>query len=233
MDIVDSQNRSVIRESGNAYPQSRRELFGLAAGGLTVLGSGLIGSAVFGATPTETMTIGPFYPMQRPLDQDSDLTVVNGIATHARGQIVDLSGRVLKADGTPAAGARIEIWQANAAGRYAHPADMSGVALDPGFQGFGVQLADTEGRYRFRTVKPGAYRIPDGRVRTPHIHFDVQGRTSRIVSQMFIPGEPLNASDFLFKVSEAPETLIARRLPPPAGAPEMLALQWDIILVDG
>ncbi|RJF86135.1 protocatechuate 3,4-dioxygenase [Sphingomonas cavernae] len=177
------------------------------------------------------MTIGPFYPVLRPLDQDGDLTVVNGIATGARGQIVDLAGRVLKPDGTPAAGARVEIWQANAAGRYAHPADMSGVPLDPGFQGFGVQLADAEGRYRFRTVKPGAYRIPDGRVRTPHIHFDVQGRTSRIVSQMFVPGEPLNASDFLLKASEAPDTLIARKLQPPPGTADILALEWDIVLV--
>lgn len=232
MNNVESTHQGVMRDSC-VHRQTRRELIGWAAGGITLLGGGFIADAAFGAKPTDAMTIGPFYPMLRPLDEDADLTVVNGVATHAKGQIVDLSGRVLKADGTPAAGARVEIWQANAAGRYAHPADMSQVPLDPGFQGFGVQLTDADGRYRFRTVKPGAYRIPDGRVRTPHVHFDVQGRSSRIISQMFVPGEALNATDFLLKAADAPDTLIARKLQPPPGMPDVLAIEWDIVLVSG
>lgn len=210
---------------------SRRDAVALGLGGLA-LGGSMLSSAARAATPTEDMTIGPFYPVAKPLEQDADLTVVNGSRIGAKGQIVYLSGRVLKMDGTPAAGARLELWQANAAGRYAHPADGSAVPLDDGFQGYGIQTADAEGRYRFKTIKPGAYRIPDGRVRTPHLHFDVQGRTSRTVTQMFFPGEAGNATDFLFKLSEAPDTLMAKRAAGLSGEPNALVLNWDIILVD-
>lgn len=196
-------------------------------GGLALAGLASRSSA---ARVTEFMTIGPFYPSERELDEDDDLTVVNGIKTRARGQIVNLSGRVLKADGTPAAGARVELWQANAAGRYAHPADRTDAPLDPGFQGFGVQLADDEGRYRFRTIKPGAYSTPGGLVRTPHLHFDVRGRTSRTVTQMFFPGEAQNAEDFLLKAADDPETLMAKAVS--GGGRGPLALSWDIVLVD-
>lgn len=210
---------------------SRRRVLDWGLGGVSLLAAGTIGGLARAAIPTADMTIGPFYPMIRPLDQDGDLTVVGGQKVAAKGQVMHLSGRVLKPDGTPAAGARIELWQANAAGRYAHPADGSKMPLDDGFQGYGVQLADSEGRYRFKTVRPGSYRIPDGRIRTPHIHFDVQGKSSRIVTQMFLPGEELNASDFLFKLAEAPDTLMARKLPPIAGDTNALALNWDIVLV--
>lgn len=214
------------------HATSRREMLAWGIGGGTIIAGGGFAALAHAARPTEDMTIGPFYPMIRPLDQDGDLTVVNGNKVAARGQVVHLSGRVLKADGTPAAGAKLELWQANAAGRYAHPADGSENPLDDGFQGFGVQTTDAEGRYRFKTVKPGAYRIPDGRVRTPHLHFDIQGRTSRSVTQMFVPGETLNQSDFLLKASEGPDTLLARRLADMPAEPGALILNWDIVLVD-
>ncbi len=134
--------------------------------------------------------------------------------------------------GTPAArGARIEIWQANAAGRYAHPADGSPLPLDDGFQGFGRQTSDAEGRYRFKTIRPAAYCIPDGRMRTPHVHFDIAGKRTRIVTQMFFPGEPMNATDFLLKQSESAETLIARLASAPGAAETVL--DWDIVLPAG
>src|SRR5688572_26540895 len=73
--------------------------------------------------PTPSQTVGPFYPVTRPLDTDADLTVIEGGAGHAEGRVIHVMGRVLDARGSPVAGARVEIWQANAKGRYAHPAD--------------------------------------------------------------------------------------------------------------
>jgi protocatechuate 3,4-dioxygenase, beta subunit len=208
----------------------RRRVIGLGLGGAALLGSGMLASLARAAAPTETMTIGPFYPVLRPIDEDADLTVVNGMKTSAKGEIIQVTGRVLDGAGKPVQGAKIEIWQANAAGKYAHPADGSPVPLDDGFQGFGVQTTDAEGRYRFKTIRPAAYTIPDGRVRTPHVHFDIASRRTRIVTQMFFPGEPMNATDFLLKQAESPETLIAKLGSPAGGVP---VLEWDIVLAAG
>jgi protocatechuate 3,4-dioxygenase beta subunit len=209
---------------------ARRAALRFAAGGAVLTAGGLAMGAAGALEPTETMTIGPFYPVLRPIDEDADLTMVNGMKIAAKGEVIHVTGRVLDARGKPVSGARIEIWQANAAGKYAHPADGSPVPLDDGFQGFGVQTSDAEGRYRFKTIRPGAYAIPDGRRRTPHIHVDIAGRQTRIVTQMFFPGEPMNASDFLLKQSESPATLIARRGAAMAGQP---VFDWDIILPAG
>jgi len=210
--------------------RTRREAIG---GGLALIGGLAMGSTALALPPTETMTIGPFYPVIRPLDHDGDLTRVNGMKVAAKGDIMHLSGRVLDTNGKPIAGAKVELWQANAAGRYAHPADISAMPLDDGFQGFGIQISDAEGRYRFKTVKPAAYAIPGGQVRTPHIHFDVQGKGSRIVTQMFFPGEPLNATDFLLKAESDKTTFMASVLPPLADDPAALAYNWDIVLLSG
>ncbi len=99
-------------------------------------------------------------------------------------------GRVLNAGGEPVSGARIEIWQANAHGRYAHPADDNPAPLDPNFQGYAKLLTDADGRYRFKTIKPSAY--PAGAFMRPaHIHFDVTGKLDRLVTQMYFPDDPL------------------------------------------
>lgn len=216
-------------EAEIAEDPTRRQLIGWGAGALL---AGSVARA-WATPPTEEMTIGPFYPVMRPLDQDGDLTVVGGNRIAAKGKIVHLAGRVLRPDGSPAPGARIEIWQANSVGRYAHPADTSTPPIDAGFQGFGVQSADAEGRYRFKTIMPGAYTIPDGRTRAPHIHFDVQGRATRIITQMFFPGEPLNGGDFLFKEARNPASLIAHRLAVKPDGAEAVLLNWDIVLNSG
>ncbi|HEY0596261.1 hypothetical protein [Sphingopyxis sp.] len=89
--------------------------------------------------------------------------------------------------GRPVPHARLEIWQANAAGRYAHPSDDNTAPLDPDFQGYASLRADAAGEYRIVTVKPGAY--PGGRrgMRAPHIHFDLSGRIDRLVAQCIFP----------------------------------------------
>ena len=143
--------------------------------------------------PTPAQTAGPFYPRQKPLDQDDDLTAVHGHAGRARGETILVRGSVRDAEGRPVFGATVEIWQANAAGRYDHPADRNPAALDPDFQGFGKALTDAAGGFRFRTVKPGPYAD-----RTPHIHVQMRGPNRSLVTQMYFPGEARNLRDPLF-----------------------------------
>lgn len=188
--------------------------------------------------PTPEQSMGPFYPVIRPLDHDMDLTVLKGKRGRAQGKVIHLTGRVLNSNGEPVRGARVEIWQANANGRYAHPADLNTAPLDPSFQGFGVQVTDAEGRYRFKTIKPGAYPInpanPDN-ARPPHVHFDILGRKDRLVTQMYFPDEPLNEQDGIFRsLGSSKDAAIARVLPPTRELePDSLLLNWDIVLEKG
>jgi len=187
-------------------------------------------------TPEQIM--GPFYPVLKPLDRDSDLTRIVGKRGHAQGQVIHLTGRVLNSKGEPVLGARIEIWQANAKGRYAHPADINPAPLDPNFQGFGVQVTDAQGRYRFKTIKPAAYPINPinpSNMRPPHIHFDVTGKKGRLVTQMYFPGEPLNETDIIFKDLGADrDAAIAKVLPAGKGfEADSSLVVWDIVLDRG
>ncbi|MDR7135364.1 protocatechuate 3,4-dioxygenase beta subunit [Lysobacter niastensis] len=184
---------------------------------------------------TPPMTRGPFYPQIKPLDQDADLTALSGSRQHAQGQTVHLTGRILDLDGKPVSGARVAIWQADAHGHYHHPNDRQPTAVDGNFQGFGVQTTDAQGRYRFKTIKPGAYPLMAG-LRTPHIHFEIEGRNARVVTQMFFPDEALNANDGLLQALQPAqrELVMAKRMPAIAGMdPRATHLAWDIILMSG
>ena len=175
--------------------------------------------------------LGPFFPTSLPADQDSDLTRVAGRTGTAQGRVLYLSGRVLTPQGAPVAGAVIEIWQANTFGRYAHPGDDNPAPLDPDFQGYAKLRADAEGRYQLKTVKPGEYTG-----RTPHIHFDVHGNKSRLITQMYFEGEARNATDgLLSRRSAATRQSLMSRYVAPTGAQEKAALvaQWDIVLSVG
>lgn len=184
-----------------------------------------------GLMPTSEQVIGPFYPVTEPLDQDSDLTMVKGRAGKAQGQIVYLSGRVLDLSGKPMPNAKVEIWQANTFGRYAHPGDSNPVPLDPNFDGHGVCITNTDGMYSFKTVKPGAYPAAEGQMRPPHIHFLVTAGPDRLVTQMYFPGEPLNETDELLGSAEHRESIIANAAPgskdTESGA---LVATWDVVL---
>ena len=131
---------------------------------------------------------------------DNDLT--RGHAGEPLGERIVVNGRVLDEDGRPQRDALVEIWQANAAGRYHHEVDRHPAPLDPNFAGAGRTLTDADGRYRFVTVKPGAY--PWGNHhnawRPAHIHFSVFGRAfaQRLVTQMYFPGDPLFSQDPIF-----------------------------------
>jgi protocatechuate 3,4-dioxygenase, beta subunit len=132
--------------------------------------------------------------------QDHDLTVQHAAAPV--GQRIVISGRVLDEDDRPVPHTLIEIWQANAAGRYAHKVDNWQAPLDPNFTGAGRTLTDAEGRYTFTTIRPGAYpwRNHQNAWRPAHIHFSLFGQAfaTRLVTQMYFPGDPLLSLDPIF-----------------------------------
>ena len=179
---------------------------------------------------TPDLITGPFYPQVKPAETDADLTLLRGHKSRAAGQIVQFSGRVLNVRGEPLRNTRIEIWQANANGRYAHASDANTqLALDPDFQGYASLRTDDAGRYAFTTIKPGPYPTPRGDLRAPHIHFEIHGRVDRKVTQVFFPNEPLNERDRHLQSARRPESLIATLA---AGADRVIA-QWDIVLTNG
>jgi protocatechuate 3,4-dioxygenase, beta subunit len=149
---------------------------------------------------TLTELTGPVYGHDSVGPLDHDLTRQH--AGEPSGQRIVIEGRVLDEGGRPVRETLIEIWQANAAGRYAHRVDQWRAALDPNFTGAGRTLTDGEGRYRFVTVRPGAY--PWGNHhnawRPAHIHFSLFGQAflTRLVTQMYFPGDPLLALDPIY-----------------------------------
>jgi protocatechuate 3,4-dioxygenase beta subunit len=187
-----------------------------------------------GPMPTPDQILGPFYPVQKPADGGQDLTRLERRAGQARGEVIYVMGRVLSVRGEPCPGVRLEIWQANASGKYTHPHDRNPAPIDPNFDGYATVVTDAEGRYRFKTVKPGAYPVVADYVRPPHIHYDITGKVNRLITQMYFPGEALNERDPLLQQSWAKDSLIARVLPPTAAeeADARLVL-WDIVLIQG
>lgn len=183
--------------------------------------------------PTPQETLGPFYPFSRPYDQDFDLTRITGRSGRASGEVIELSGRVLRTDGSPAARALIDVWQANAEGRYTNPIDKNLVPLDPNFQGSAKLRTTADGRFRIITIKPGPYPDPTGRMRTRHIHFDVSTADYRLAVQMYFPGEPLNDGDLLFSTMRSrnrdPAAAICRSVGKNAAG--MTAYEWDIVML--
>ena len=147
--------------------------------------------------PTPSGTEGPFYPLpaMRFADVDNDLVKIDGMVEQSGGEIVRIGGRVLDTAGQPLAGARVEIWQCDANGRYLHSGDRGGAARDGGFQGFGFDVASAQGEYSFRTIKPVPY--PG---RTPHIHVKVvAGGRERLTSQFYLADHPDNQRDWLYR----------------------------------
>ncbi len=173
----------------------RRRLLGAAGAllGVTWAADVVKAQALQRLILTPRQTRGPFYPVSLPLDSDNDLVTVNGRSGVAKGDIVEVYGRVIDHGGRPVRDARIEIWQCDANGRYHHPRDRGKAPLDPNFQGYGHFITGADGGYRFRTIKPVPY--PG---RAPHIHFAVSGAGFEpLVTQMYVAGAPENERDFL------------------------------------
>lgn len=169
--------------------------------------------------PTAWQTVGPFLDRKLIGDGADDLTRTRPEGPQARGQPIEIHGRVLQEGGAPVPGALFEIWQANAAGRYAHSADANeDRPLDPHFRGFGRTLTDAEGRYSFRTIKPGAVPGRGNSWQAPHILFSIfaAGLLRRLVTRLYFEDEPANESDPVLATideSAARQTLIARADP--------------------
>jgi protocatechuate 3,4-dioxygenase beta subunit len=147
-----------------------------------------------------TEVTGPLLGPGRIGEHDNDLTRQH--AGEPQGQRIIVHGRLLDGDGRPVRNSLVEIWQANAGGRYRHTGDRWPSPLDPNFDGVGRTLTDEEGRYEFTTIKPGAYpwKNHDNAWRPAHIHFSVFGIsfTQRLVTQMYFPDDPLFGQDPIY-----------------------------------
>ena len=214
---------------------SRREILKMSA----ILGVASVASTRFAIAQaarqrTPEQILGPFYPL-KSLGQNADLTRVPGRPGRAEGLVLDVMGRVLNLKGEPVRNATVEIWQANAHGRYSHPSDHNPAPLDPNFEGSAILTTDDDGRYRFKTIKPAAYPAGPNRMRPAHIHFQVSGRQDRLVTQMYFEGDPYNETDrFLQTALEQRDLLITKLLPPsPEMEPESKLVVFDIVLNAG
>jgi protocatechuate 3,4-dioxygenase, alpha subunit len=176
---------------------------------------------------TPSQTIGPFFHRALLHEEWKDPA-----ARGAAGERVAIEGRVTGGDGAPVDDAMIEIWQANAAGRYDHPEHReAGGPLDPNFHGFGRTATGADGSFRLRTIKPGAVPGLGGAQQAPHINLSIfaRGLLKRLATRIYFPGEPLNESDPVLSAVPVDRraTLIARVAS--AGAAERV-LRFDIIL---
>ncbi|HJZ30482.1 MAG TPA: protocatechuate 3,4-dioxygenase [Hyphomicrobiaceae bacterium] len=181
---------------------------------------------------TASQILGPFYPLNEP-SKGGDLTRVAGRAGRAQGQLIYLSGRVLSRAGDPVRGAKLEIWQANSFGRYAHPNDDNSAPLDPNFEGFAVVHTDDDGRYSLKTIKPAAYPAGAG-MRPSHIHFEVWGKRERLVTQMYFAGDAYHDKDRFLLSALRPETIVMPMLDPLAGMEaDAKRVMFDIVLMQG
>jgi protocatechuate 3,4-dioxygenase beta subunit len=181
---------------------------------------------------------GPVFGEDAIGELDGDLTRQH--AGEPLGERIVVSGRVLDESGRPIRGALVEVWQANAGGRYRHEVDQHPAPLDPNFSGGGRVRTDDAGNYRFVTIKPGAYPWGnhENAWRPAHIHFSVFGRafSQRLVTQMYFPGDPLFAYDPIFHAVRDPKAreLLISRFDLASTTPEWaLAYRWDIVLGRG
>jgi protocatechuate 3,4-dioxygenase, alpha subunit len=172
---------------------------------------------------TTSQTVGPYLLIG--LEQlNRDAIAPDGVA----GERVSVRGRVLDGNAEPVTDALIEIWQANAQGRYAHPEDQQEKPLDAGFKGFGRIPTDAEGRFRFATIKPGCVPGPAGSRQAPHLLVSVfaRGMLKHATTRMYFPEEPANAEDpILACVPDARRATLIARAGATAGE-----LVWEIVL---
>jgi protocatechuate 3,4-dioxygenase, beta subunit len=188
--------------------------------------------------PEEVERCAPCFGNDEVAARDADLTA--GHAGEPIGERIIVTGRVLDATGSPVAGQLVEIWQANAAGRYNHQLDQHPAPIDPNFTGAGRCLTAADGTYRFLTIKPGPYpwRNHENAWRPAHIHFSIFGTafTQRLVTQMYFPGDPLFGLDPIYQSivdRDVRQRLIAtydHELTEPEYA---TGYRWDIVVAGG
>jgi protocatechuate 3,4-dioxygenase, alpha subunit len=172
--------------------------------------------------PTASQTVGPFLHIGLDWLRRDQMAKPD-----VNGEHWTIEGRVLDGDGRPVSDALIEVWQANARGKYAHPDDRQDKPIEPGFSGFGRVPTDDAGDFRFTTIKPGSVPGPDGRMQAPHLAITVfmRGLLRHLVTRLYFPDEPSNAADPILNLVPADRrpTLIAE-------ATETGTLVWNIHL---
>lgn len=172
---------------------------------------------------TTSQTVGPFFQIGFQRLCCADLSAP-GVA----GEKIVLEGAVLDGDGVPVPDAVLEIWQANAHGKYAHPEDSQDKPIEPAFKGFGRIATDASGRFRFATIKPGAVPGLHGTTQAPHLQVSVfmRGLLKRLVTRVYFPDDPRHANDPVLElVDPARRATLIAKVAPGAGS-----LHWDVIL---
>ena len=173
---------------------------------------------------TASQTIGPFLHIG--LDW---LTTDNLVGPRVTGEKVIVEGRIVDADGKPVGDAIVEIWQANAHGRYAHPDDTQDKPLERGFKGFGRVATDEEGLFRFTTIKPGRVPATNGELQAPHLNVTIfmRGMLKQLFTRIYFPGDAANEEDAVLSSVPAArrETLIASPVAGRTGT-----LRWNVVL---
>ena len=212
--MIDQTNRFSRRVFGGSM---------LAIGALAATKASVAASALM-PTPGEQM--GPFFPVERLAEADADLTWIKGHKKRAEGNVIQVTGRVLDRHGNPVKGAKLDLWQCNAHGRYAHPNDPATMPIDPDFQGFASIRTGRGGDWRITTIKPAPYDSPIGR-RTPHIHLDVQGKSHRLITQMYFSDDDAsNSKDQLYRgLGGSAERAVAKLT-------DASRYDWTIVLMD-
>ena len=200
------------------------------------------GQTADGCPATPRQTEGPYYPpkaqMDAQLDKDNDLTQVKGQPGKASGQVLYVMGQIQDSRCRPIEAAIVEIWQASGSGRYRHPRDTQNPApLDPQFQYWGRYITDKDGRYVFKTIKPGAYPIGPGTMRPSHIHFKVSHpEHGEFVTQMYFVGDRFQDKDPIFNDiprAERNRVLVTMEQPPADYEPDTRLARFDVTLPGG
>lgn len=170
---------------------------------------------------TSSQTVGPFLHIGMTWLVDETFADPS-----VAGERIEVAGRIVDGDNAPVDDAVLEIWQANSHGRYAHPEDTRELPLDPGFSGFGRVVTDSEGRFRFRTIRPGRVPAADGSLQAPHLNVTIfmRGMLKQLVTRVYFEGDSVNAADpLLVRVPESRRaTLVARR----SGG----GFEWNVVL---
>jgi protocatechuate 3,4-dioxygenase alpha subunit len=176
---------------------------------------------------TSSQTVGPFFSIGL-LSEDATRNVLTQQETE--GLRIRIIGRILDGDGVPVPDALVEIWQANASGRYNHPADQSNLPLDPHFSGFGRAGTNAQGEYWFETIKPGSVPVADGQWQAPHICVTIfaRGLLNHLCTRLYFADEPANAQDAILQCvpAERQATLLANR----TDEGDQVVYRFDIIL---
>ena len=176
--------------------------------------------------PTPSQTVGPFFHLGMDHPEWADLT-----ADNPAGERIAIEGRVIDGDGAPVPDAVIELWQANAAGRYNHPDDrQADKPLDPKFRGFGRVATDAEGRFRVTTIKPGPVPGRGNALQAPHISVAVfaRGLLIHLYTRIYFADEPANTADPL--LSSIEDTAARQTLMAHADAADPALYRFDIVL---